>query len=79
MSALFENISWYQDPNYVTGSVKILDKSLKNYVAEFNEDSFHVLVDGKYFYCLCVCFMFLLYVHLVEIYLNDYMGRIALK
>jgi len=48
MSALFESISWYQDSNYVTGSVKILDKSLKNYVAEFNEDSFRVLVDGKY-------------------------------
>ena len=49
---LFEDINWYQDPNYVTGSVKILDKSLKNYTAEFANDSFRVLVDGRYLYII---------------------------
>jgi len=52
MPVLFEDINWYQDHNYVTGSVKILDKSLKHYTAEFAEGSFRVLVDGKYIYCL---------------------------
>lgn len=47
MSVPFEDVSWYQDHNYVTGSVKIVDKTLKKYTAEFAEDSFRVFVDGE--------------------------------
>lgn len=44
--SLTQEVNWYQDSNYVTASVKIGQKDLKNYRAEFNETGFSVYADG---------------------------------
>ena len=47
MSLLNQDFNWYQDPNYVTASVKIRQKNLKNYRAEFTNTAFTVYANGQ--------------------------------
>ena len=46
MSLSQESFNWYQDHNYVTASVKIVQKNLKNYTAKFTDTGFSVYADG---------------------------------
>ena len=48
--SLSQNFDWYQDANYVTASVKIAQKNLKNYRAEFTDTGFSVYADGQFVY-----------------------------
>ena len=50
MSLSQEAAIWYQDPNYVTASVKIVQKNLKNYTAKFTDTGFSVYADGQFVY-----------------------------
>ena len=44
--SLLQEVNWYQDSNYVTASLKITQKNLKNYRAEFNDNWFNIFADG---------------------------------
>ena len=50
MSLLNQDFNWYQDHNYVTASVKISQKNLKDYRAEFTDTGFTVYANGQ---CIC--------------------------
>ena len=45
--SLVQEVNWYQDHNYVTASVKISQKNLKNYKAEFTDTGFKVYANGQ--------------------------------
>ena len=46
--SLSQEVNWYQDANSVTASLKITQKNLKNYRAEFCETGFNVFADGQF-------------------------------
>ena len=54
--SLSQEVNWYQDHNYVTASVKIGQKNLKNYRAEFTDTGFSVYADGQFTY-VYICYI----------------------
>lgn len=44
--SLTQDFNWYQDHSYVTASVKIGQKNLKNFRAEFTDNGFSVYANG---------------------------------
>lgn len=47
MSLLNQDFNWYQNPSHVTASVKISQKNLTNYRAEFTNTGFTVYANGQ--------------------------------